>query len=190
MITDHHEIDPSELTAIGNDDRLGGPPAGRSDLLDRLDDVVTLHDLPEHHVLPVEPVGLRRADEKLRSVRPGAGVRHGEHAGTGVLLNEVLVGELGAVDRLASGAVSGGEVAALAHEVGDHAVEARSLVVERLAGAAVPLLAGAERAKVLRRLGHDVGEELHHDPSGRLAADGHVEENLRVRHLSLSREFL
>lgn len=180
METDPHDL--SELTAIGDDDRLGGPSAGRSDLLDLLHDVVALDDLPEHNVLPVEPVGLRRADEELRSVRSGTGVRHGEYAGAGVPLNEVLVGELGAVDRLSSGAVPGGEVAALAHEVGDHAVEARSLVVERLAGAAFALLAGAERAEILRRLWDDIGVELHHDPSGRLAADGHVEENLRVRH--------
>ena len=37
--------------------------------------------------------------------------------------DEVLVGELRSVDRFASGAVSGGEIAALAHESGDYAVE-------------------------------------------------------------------
>lgn len=41
-----------------------------------------------------------------------------------MLLDEVLVGELGAVDGLASGAVGGGEVTVLAHEVWDDAVEA------------------------------------------------------------------
>ena len=44
----------------------------------------------------------------------------------------VLVRELLAVDGLAAGAVAGGEVAALAHEVGDDAVEGGALVVEGL----------------------------------------------------------
>ena len=43
---------------------------------------------------------------------------------------EVLVGELLAVDGLAARAVLIGEVAALAHEVRDHAVERAALVAE------------------------------------------------------------
>ena len=59
-----------------------------------------------------------------------------------MLQGEVLIGELGAIDGLAASAVAGGEVAALAHEVGDDAVEGRALVAEAL-------LAGAESAEVL-----------------------------------------
>jgi len=40
------------------------------------------------------------------------------------------------------------------------------------------LLARAEAAEVLGRLGHDVGAERHLDAPRRLAADGHVEEDL------------
>ena len=40
---------------------------------------------------------------------------------------EVLVPELSSVDRLAASAVEVGEVAALAHELGNHAMEDRSL---------------------------------------------------------------
>lgn len=140
-------------------------------------------------MLAVEPLGLGSADEELRSVSPGSGIRHGEDAGPGVLLDEVLVGELVAVDRLASSAVPGSEVAALAHEPRDHAVEARSLVVEGLPAASSSLLSGAEGAEVLRRAGGDVGEELHHDPASRSAADRHVEEDLRDHEIrSLDRE--
>ena len=67
---------------------------------------------------------------------------HGECARSGVLELEILVGELLAVDGLASGAVAVGEVAALDHEVLDDAVKLRALVAE-------PLLAGGERPKVL-----------------------------------------
>ncbi len=84
---------------------------------------------------------------------------------------KVLVLELVAVDGLAAGAVVVGEVAALAHKVGDDAVERGPLVAE-------PLLAGAEGAEVLGRLGHDVGPQLHDDAAQGLAVGGHVEENL------------
>lgn len=45
--------------------------------------------------------------------------------------------------------VAAGEVTTLKHELGDDAVEVGALVVERLAGAASALLAGAESAEVL-----------------------------------------
>lgn len=109
-------------------------------------------------MLPVEPFRLGGADEELRPVRPWAGVRHGQHARAGVLLGEVLVLELGPVDRLAAGAVSGGEVPALAHEPRDHAVEGGPLVVERLPGAADAFLPGAEGTEVLGGAGSGVCE--------------------------------
>ena len=80
---------------------------------------------------------------------------HGEDARSGVLEREVLVVELvAAVDRLASGAIALGEVAALEHEAGDHAVEDASSEVQRLALASRSLLAGAQSAEVvgLKRL--------------------------------------
>ena len=55
---------------------------------------------------------------------------------------EVLIRKLSAVDRLSAGPVSLSEVASLAHEVGDDAVEGGALEAEAL-------LAGAERAEVL-----------------------------------------
>ena len=67
---------------------------------------------------------------------------------------EVLVRELHAVDGLPPGAGGVGEVAALDHEGGDDAVEDAVLVVQRLALLADALLASAQRAEVLRRLGN------------------------------------
>ncbi len=77
----------------------------------------------------------------------------GKRTRAGVLQAEVLVSELGAVDALAASAVVVGKVAALAHEVGDNAVEARPLEAEAL-------LPCAQRAKVLRRLRDDVSPQL------------------------------
>lgn len=58
---------------------------------------------------------------------------------------------LGAVDRLAAGAVASGEVTTLEHELGDDAVERGALVAEAV-------LASAELAEVLGRLGDNAGE--------------------------------
>jgi hypothetical protein len=71
---------------------------------------------------------------------------------TGVLEGEVLVRELLAVDGLAAGAVAAGEVATLAHELRDDAVEGGALEVERLARLAHALLAGAEATEVLWKI--------------------------------------
>lgn len=129
-------------------------------------------------MLAVEPRAGDGGDEELGAVGVRARVRHGEHARRGVSEREALVGELGAVDGLAAGAVASREVTALEHELLDDAVEAAALVAERLAGFADALLAGAERAEVLAGLGELVGEELHDDSAGSGAADGDVEENL------------
>ena len=50
-------------------------------------------------MLPVEEVARATSDEKLAAVRVLSGVRHREHARLLVPDLEVLVGELGAVDR-------------------------------------------------------------------------------------------
>lgn len=77
-----------------------------------------------------------------------------------MLEHKVLVGKaLGAVYAGGPGAVAVQEVAALAHEVGDDAVEARALVALRLA-LRVPVLARAVLPEVLGRARHHVLEEL------------------------------
>ena len=69
----------------------------------------------------VEPAGDDGGDEELRAVGVLASVRHREHVGSGVLLDKVLIGELLAVDGLATSAVVASEVTALAHELGRNA---------------------------------------------------------------------
>jgi len=158
------------LATVGDDDLLGGLAALGPEGLDLLDGVHALDDLPEDDVLAVEPGGLGGAQEELASVGVGAGVGHGKDARASVLQLEVLVLELHSVDGLAASAVPGSEVSALAHEVGDDAVEAGALV-------AVPLLAGAERAEVLARPRGHVKAELHDDLAELLAAGLDVEED-------------
>jgi hypothetical protein len=107
-----------ELSALGNLDSLGGAVAGLGlGSLNLLDNVVALEDLAEDDVASVEPRGDDGGDEKLRAVRVGSGVGHGQDALLGVLELEVLVLELGTIDGLATSAVALGEVTALDHEV-------------------------------------------------------------------------
>merc|ERR1712037_598884 len=164
------------LAGVGDEDLLGGLAALGPEGLDLLDGVHALDDLSEDDVLAVEPGGLCGAQEELAAVGVGAGVGHGQDARTGVLQLEVLVLELHPVDGLAARAVPGGEVAALAHEVGDDAVEAGPLEP-------VSLLAGAQRAEVLAGPRSDVETQLHGDPAELLAAGLDVEEDpLVARH--------
>merc|ERR1719195_2517316 len=158
------------LPAVVYDDLLGGLAALGAEGLDLLDRVHALDDLPEDDVLAVEPGGLGRAQEELAAVGVGSSVGHGEDPGPGVLQLEVLVLELHPVDGLAARAVPCGEVAALAHEVGDDAVERRSLEAEAL-------LPGAQRAEVLARPRGHVEAQLHDDLAQLLAAGLDVEED-------------
>src|SRR5260370_7350507 len=112
----------------------GGLPATGTDGFNRLDDIVALDDLPKHDMFAVQVRRRGGADEELRAVGVRPGIRHRQGARAEVLAGlalEGFVGELAAVDRLAAGAVAAGEIAPLAHEIRDHPVERRALLVER-----------------------------------------------------------
>ena len=93
-----------------------------------------------------------------------------------------LVGKLVTINRFAPRAVTACEIATLAHEAGDDAVERRVLEVKRRARASSALFAGAEAAKVLGRLRNDVGAQSHLDAARGSAANSHIEENNGVGH--------
>mmetsp|Transcript_34088 Transcript_34088/g.87169 ORF Transcript_34088/g.87169 Transcript_34088/m.87169 type:complete len:412 (+) Transcript_34088:286-1521(+) len=183
-----------ELATVLDGDLLGGGAALAANALDRLHHVHALHHLAKHDVLAVQPGRLSSAQEELRAISAGPRVGHGEDARAGVLELKVLVFKLLAIDGLAAGSVARGEVAALAHESGDDAVELGSLEAKAR-------LASAQRAEVLRRLGRHVAPQLELNPPRILAADLHVEEALErlvvldvqardVHHLNLKVEGL
>merc|ERR1719240_1279952 len=167
-----------ELTRVGDGDLLGGLATLRADTLDGLHYVHALDDLAEDDVAPVEPRRLDSADEELRAVCARASVGHREHALTSVLELEVLIGKLLAVDGFAASAVAAGEIATLKHELRDHTVEDRALVVQRLARLAHALLASAESTEVLDSLGDRLAVEAHHDATRGLAIELDVKEDL------------
>ena len=145
-----------------------------------INNFLALDDLTEDGVLSVEPGAGDKCDEELRAVGVWAGIGHGEEVGNGVLSGEVLVGKLGSVDGLATGAVLGGEVTTLGHKVSDHSVEGAALVVKGLSGLTRTTLTCAECAEILSGLGSGVSEELELNSSNGLATDVDVEENLGV----------
>jgi hypothetical protein len=88
---------------------------------------------------------------------------------------KVLISEFVAVDGLATGTVVVGKVTALAHELGNHAVEDTSFV-------AVSFLACAEGTEILGCLGDDVGTQFHFDAACWAVADGDVKVHDWIRH--------
>merc|ERR1719433_1008429 len=125
-------------------------------------------DSPLHDVHAVEVRRLRRAQEELRPVRARTGVCHGEDALARILGAEILVLKLLAVDGLPAGPVVVSEVAALAHEAWNHAME-RALLVAKTH------VASAENPEVLHGLRNHVSAEQHHDAASLLSLEGDVE---------------
>lgn len=167
---------PLKLPAGRHAHGLRGGAAAAADGLHSLDHFIALQHLAEHDVLAVQPARGRCAQEELRAVRVGAGIGHRQRAWAEVLAGlaeKGLIGKLGAVDGLAASAVAVGEVTTLAHEIRDH-------TVERGVGVAEALLARAQRAEVLGRLGNGVLEELHRYAAGGLATDVDIHPNLGV----------
>jgi len=139
-----------------------------ADLFDGVDDFDTGSDATEDDVFAIQPRRLGRAKEELTPVGILARVGHRQNTFAGMLLNEVLVGEFVAVDRLAAGAVAIGEIASLTHESRNDAMEGRPGVSEAL-------LARAKGAEVFARLRTDVGIQRHDDASRGSPTDLHVE---------------
>ena len=109
-----------DLTAVSDNDRLGGSAVSGADSLNSLDDLVALDDLTEDNVLAVQPGGLGGADEELGAgaVRMlGAG--HGDHAA------DVRLGvELGRHEDTTHrfGVLFGCDVAHVAEDLADRAM--------------------------------------------------------------------
>ena len=177
-----------ELSALGNLDSLDGLVArSLGDVLDLLDDVISLKNLAENDVAAIEPAGDDGGDEELGAVGVLAAVGHAQETLASVLELEVLIRELGAVDGLAAGAIAAGEVTrkelagppvwtkadipSLDHELLNDAVEGGALVAEAL-------LAGSKGTEVLSSLGNGLAVETDSDAAELLIAVGDVEVDL------------
>ena len=95
-------------------------------LSDFVHDILSGDDLAENSVLTVEVWGGKVSDEKLAAIGVRPGIRHGKNSRLGVLERVVdLIGEF--VARAARAGAS--RIAALDHEISDHAVEGYTVIV-------------------------------------------------------------
>ncbi len=171
-----------QLAAISNDNLLRGLSALGTNSLNSLDDVHAFNDLSENNVLSVQPRARDSANEELRSICVGPSVSHGQNTRTCVLVDEVLIGKLGTVDRFSTNTASVGEVTSLKHELGNNSVEDGTLEMQRLSRLSHPLLSSAKGSEVLGSLGDCISVELHNDSASWLVVHGDIEENLWVWH--------
>jgi len=164
-----------ELATVSNGDFLGAFTRLRSIGFNLLDNIHAFDDLSENDVFSVQPRSFGGANEKLRPIGVGSGVGHGQNSGSGVLQLEVLILEFVSVNRLSTSSVVVGEVATLAHEVGDDTVEGGALVAETL-------LAGAKGTEVFGSLGDNISPQLHDNTADHVIAGSDIKKHTRATH--------
>lgn len=165
------------MTAGSNGDLLGNLAGTGAKLFNGSDEFHTLGDFAKDDVLAVQPTARNSGDEELTSVGVGTSVGHGQQARTSVLVVEVFISKLGAIDGLATSAVVVGEVTTLQHEVGDDTVEDGVGVTETL-------FTSAKSAEVFSSLGNNISVQFKFNAAERSIVDSNVEVNLRIaRHV-------
>src|SRR3984885_1151977 len=119
-------------------------------LLHLVHHVLAAGDLAEYGVLAVQPIRRDMRDEELAAIGVGAGIGHRER--TDFVTIRIA---LGLVFELITGtaAAAGRRIAALNHEVFDHAMKLRS-IVKALAG---------QKYEIVHRLGRVFREEIADD---------------------------
>ena len=68
------------LSTVGDCDLPGRLSSLGAEALDLLDDIHPLHNLAEHHVLAIQPLGLSGADEELGAVSVWSSIGHRENS--------------------------------------------------------------------------------------------------------------
>ena len=142
------------------------------DSLQSVENLHTIGDLTKDNMSTVKMGSGSEAEEELRAVGSWASVGHGKDTTSSVLVDEVLVFEVGSVDGLAASAVVCSEITTLSHEASDDSVESASLETESF-------LASAKLLEVLGGLG-SVSSERDRDSASTLAANGNVKEDFCV----------
>mmetsp|Transcript_53101 Transcript_53101/g.103917 ORF Transcript_53101/g.103917 Transcript_53101/m.103917 type:complete len:211 (-) Transcript_53101:169-801(-) len=170
-----------KLSAVADDDRLGGRAAPRPALFHLLHHRGAIFHLAKNHVLPIQPGRGCHGDEELGSVRVRSSVGHREEVWLVVLDRKTLVCKFPPVDRLPSRAVAAGEVTSLTHESRDDAVEFGALEVKRLSLCSCALFPCAQRPEIFCCLWQEVVVEGQHHPPRLLVADVNVKEDRRAR---------
>jgi len=117
-----------QSAGVRNHNLRSGGTTLRTVGLDFLDDLEAAGNLAENNVLAIEPASWHSGDEKLRSVRVGASISHGQKARLSVFRQKVLIRKFLAIDGPAASTVMPGEITTLKHEPGNHTVETGTLI--------------------------------------------------------------
>ena len=91
---------------------------------------------------------------------------------------EVLVSELGAIDRLTTGSIASSEISTLGHEARDDAVELAALEVKILATVTFSSGSSSERGEVLHSFWDNTTEHAKDNTSNSHVVDRDVKEDL------------
>ena len=91
MVNIKHNYNLLVLSTVSNGDLLAGPAIPGPVALLGCHNVRAVFLLAEDHMLPVQPLGLGRAHEKLGTVCVGSSICHGQEASTCVLQDEILI---------------------------------------------------------------------------------------------------
>lgn len=142
-----------QLTAVSDQYLLGSLATTATDGLHILNDILTRLYFTKDDMLAIKPAGNGGRDEELRAIGVFACIGHREHHRLAVLVIEILILKFAPVYALATGTISGCEIASLAHEAGNNSVELGTFVSKSL-------LSSAQRTEVLDRF-WDVIKKLH-----------------------------
>jgi len=159
-----------KLSTILDLNRLARISSPRTHLFHFSNDIHSLNNLSKDDMLSVQPGGLGRTDEELRSVGVGPGIGHGENSSAGMGQLEVLIGEFLTINGLSSSSIAPSEVTTLTHEFWNYSVETASLVSEAF-------FPSAQCTEVFSRLWNNIGTEFHSNPTGGGTTDGDVEKH-------------
>lgn len=122
-------------------------------------------------MVAIEPRSGHSSNKELRSVGARTSIGHRQKTRSSVLLGEVLILKLVAVNGLSTGTVVSGKVASLQHKVGNDSVEGGS-------GVSKAVLASTEGSEVLGGLGDHILVQLEGDFSKRLAVGRDLEKHV------------
>jgi len=146
--------------------------ATRAKLLDLVDDTLArvVNDLTEDSVTAIEVRAGGGGDKELRAVGVGAAVRHGQEVSAIVLKSRMdFILEVCTIDRPTTRAIEVCDIATLAHEAWNDAVEDRVAVAQQ--ASTLGLDTSTELPEVLTSLGCSVAIKTHVDRTDRLAVD-------------------
>ncbi len=163
----------SQFPAVNNRHLLTTSASLRAHILHLPHHVHALNHLTEHHMRPIQPISLLRAQKELTPVRVRPRVRHRNSARACMLQHKVFISKLLSVDALAAGAIAPREIATLAHEL-------RYDTMKRAAFEAEAFLLCTKGAEVLRSHWYNVGSQFNDNTARVSSAYSDHHENSRV----------